>query len=83
MVVNISAAGAPEELAIQRAKRLVEGRRRPLLIAMAIPVALVRLLNGAKQGGLMLLPPRYFKDLPEIPIGAYALLVVASVILCR
>ena len=82
-MTELNVAGAPEELAVQRAKRLVEGRRRPLLIAMAIPAALIRLMNSAKQGGLMLLPPRYFKDLPEIPIGAFALVVVASVILCR
>ncbi len=68
---------------MKRAIRVVDGYRRPLLIAMAIPVALVRVLNGAKQGGLMMLPARYFKELPEIPIGAYILLVGATVILCR
>ncbi|KAK9863676.1 hypothetical protein WJX84_000162, partial [Apatococcus fuscideae] len=75
--------GTPEDLAMKRAIRVVDGYRRPLLIAMAIPVALVRVLNGAKQGGLMMLPARYFKELPEIPIGAYILLVGATVILCR
>ena len=77
-----STGGEVDEV-LERSRKLAEPLHRPLVVPYVGLTVVARALSAAKGALLAAIPTRWVREIPEIPIAAYIVLLFVSVLLTR
>ena len=68
---------------LERSRKLAEPLHRPLVVPYVGLTVVTRAMSAAKGALLAAIPTRWVREIPEIPIAVYVLLMIVSVLLTR
>ena len=78
-----SHAGGEIDDVLERSRKLAAPLHRPLVVPYVGLTVVARALSAAKGTLLAAIPTRWVREIPEIPIAAYVVLVFVLVLLTR